>query len=122
MMDDFRRASTCFALAGGLALASGGVATSAPLLTQELTSSGKVNVEPVYYRHYRHYGYYNHYYYGPGPAVGAAIAGAALGLIGGAVAAATYPYPYGYYGPSPYYGYYYGPGYYAPGPYYYYRW
>src|SRR3954470_8962211 len=58
-------------------------------------------------------GGYRHYGYRRGPGVGGALAaGAALGIIGGAIAASQaprYDYPapaYGYYGPAPgYYGY-----------------
>ncbi|GJD66935.1 hypothetical protein [Methylobacterium frigidaeris] len=58
-------------------------------------------------------GGYRHYGYRRGPGVGGALAaGAALGIIGGAIAASQapryyYPAPaYGYYGPGPgYYGY-----------------
>ena len=76
-----------------------------------------------YYHRYRHYGYYHHRYYGYNP--GAAVAGAALGVLGLGIGAATlgdcgfYGCGYGYgYGPS--YGYYGGPyygGYYGGGRY-----
>ena len=57
------------------------------------------------YRGHRHYGYRR------GPGVGGALAaGAALGIIGGAIAASQAPR---YYAPAPAYGYY------GPGPYYY---
>jgi hypothetical protein len=74
------------------------------------------SVDQVAYRRrvaYRRYGYRGgrRYYYNP---AGAAVAGAALGLIGAGIAAAAAPtygyypaygYPYGYgYGGYPYYG------------------
>jgi hypothetical protein len=75
--------------------------------------------EKVYYRRYfgprRYYGgyhprrYYRHYGYDPS---GAIFAGAALGLLGAGIAAASQPY-YGY-GYPWYYGYGY-PGYYGYG-------
>src|SRR5205823_13131054 len=61
-------------------------------------------VDRVYYRryHHRHYGYYpRRYRYGYDPA-GAMVAGAALGLMGAGIAAATAPHYYGY-GGYPYY-------------------
>jgi hypothetical protein len=39
--------------------------------------------------------------WGPGPVIGGLAAGA---IIGGALAAPYYGYPYGYYAPRPYYG------------------
>lgn len=57
-----------------------------------------------------HAGYgYRHYGYRRGPGIGGALAaGAALGIIGGAIAASQAPryypapaYGYGYYGPAP---------------------
>jgi len=61
-------------------------------------------VEKVYRRYYRRYGYrygypyrYRYGYYDP---AGAAVAGAAIGLIGAGVAAAAAPRYYGY----PYWG------------------
>lgn len=66
---------------------------------------------PIDQARYRRYVRRRHYYrYGYDPA-GAAFAGAALGIMGAGIAAATAPR---YYGWGPYYGY--GWGY--PGPYY----
>ena len=87
--------------------------------------AGEAPLVQAQYRRYRHGGVR---YYRSNP-VGAAVAGAALGIIGGAVAAATapryyeYPYGYGYYGgyapviyDYPAYGYGYAPSYgYYPG-------
>src|SRR3954467_620711 len=67
-----------------------------------------------YHGGYGYRGGYRHYGYRRGPGVGGALAaGAALGLIGGAIAASQAPryyypapaYGYGYYGGGPYYGY-----------------
>lgn len=68
------------------------------------------SARPVH-RHYAYRGGHHYYRGGGGDAAGAAAAGAALGLLGAGIAgaaAASDPYPYGYYGPG--YGYY-GPGY-----------
>lgn len=74
------------------------------------------------YRHHRH-AYVEHNYardhaYHNDGAAGAAVAGAALGLLGAGIAGASSADGYGYggYGPGPGYGYY-GPGsgYYGPG-------
>jgi hypothetical protein len=101
--------TTCLAVAGAFALALAGTATAAPLsLTGKAAISDQASIQPVVYHH--HYHHYRHY------GVGAAVAGTAMGLIGGAIAASQYPY-YGYgYGPGPYYGHYYGYGY-GPGGY-----
>ncbi len=73
------------------------------------------------YHHHRHYasrGYTRDRAYHNDGATGAAIAGAALGLLGAGIAGAASADGYGYggYGPGPGYGYY-GPGsrYYGPG-------
>jgi len=103
--------STAFAafpsdvLAGPMSVADpAGVGLSAP-------------VDTVHYRRYRR-GYYRGYGYDPS---GAIFAGAAAGLIGAGVAAATRPGYYGYGYPSYGYGYgypsYYGYGYGYPGYY-----
>ena len=57
-----------------------------------------------YYRHYYRHGYYRRYRYGYDPA-GAIFAGAALGIMGAGIAAATRPHYYGYGWGYPYYGY-----------------
>jgi len=73
------------ATAGPVGVARSDVALSSP-------------VEKVYYRrYYRRYG--RRYYYDP---AGAAVAGAALGIMGAGIAAATAP-RYDYYGYPAYY-------------------
>jgi len=77
--------------------------------SQAVTPSIPIEQVHYYYRHhYRHHGWYHHRYrhYGYGWNLGAAVAGAALGLATVPFALATG----GYYGYYPYYGY----------PYYYY--
>lgn len=91
--------------------------TSATAIAPPQTSIQQVHYRKRYHRHYttrryhRHYAYGHRYYprryYGGGDP-GAAIAGAALGLmtLPFAAAASGWPnYGYGYYG-RPYYGYY----------------
>lgn len=66
-------------------------------------------VDDIHYRRrYRRARYYRHYGYDPGAAI---FAGAALGLMGAGIAAATRPRYYGYGYGYPYYGYGYGYGY-----------
>ena len=126
MLHESAKRSASLALTGVLAFAVAGTAAAAPLpVTAMGQSATPAKIEPVVYKRHvyrRHYVHrrYGHYYRA-NPAVGAAIAGTALGLIGGAAAAASgYGYPYyGYYGPGygyGYPGYYYGYGY--PGYYY----
>lgn len=100
--------TTCLAVAGAFALALAGTAAAAPLsVADHAAVSDQALIQPVvYHHHYRHH--YRHY------GAGAAVAGTALGLIGGAIAASQYPYGYGY-GPGPYYGGY-GYGGYGYGP------
>ncbi len=91
---------------------------AAALVTTVADASAKNYIRHSYRGNYA----YGHRYHGPGP--GAAIAGAALGIIGAGIAGAAashyyngYPaYSYGPgYGPS--YGYDYHPGYGYYGPY-----
>ena len=100
---------------GAAALAAGATLPVAPATALPIpatTATGIAGQAPVtevqYRRYYRQRGVR---YYRPSP-VGAAVAGAALGIIGGAAVAATAPRYYGYdYGYAPAYGYGYG---YAP--------
>ncbi len=108
------------ALALAASIFAGTAAEAAPV---SITPRGDVvstpSVDQVAYRRrasaprYAYRGYRGRRYYNPG---GAAVAGAALGLIGAGIAAATAPsyypaygYGYGYpaygYGYHPYYGY-----------------
>ena len=108
------------ALCGATALAAlpTGVLAS-PMGASRLPTVGlSASVEKAYYRGHRH-GYYRRYggYYrrGYGYGPGAAVAGAAAGLLGAGIAGASGYYGYGYpsYG---YPGYGYGGGYgYGPG-------
>lgn len=92
------------ALAGttalGLSAGSFGAAQAAPLPTLNAVQLGGGNaaVETVRYRGgYGRYGYGRGGYYRRGPGIGGALAaGAALGIIGGAIAASQAP-RYGYY-------------------------
>jgi len=84
------------------AMLTAGSVTSSDALTVPVRSAGSVAgpapTEQVYYRYYWRRGY---------NPTGAIVAGAALGLIGAAVAGSSYygyPYSYGYY--PAYYGYY----------------
>lgn len=107
------------ALAGTAAMALGagliGSAQAAPLpaATSAAIAGAPATVDQVrYYGGYRGYGYrgYGYRHYGYRRNVGGALAaGAALGLIGGAIAASAAP-SYGYYG-YPAYGYYGYPAY-----------
>lgn len=113
MLHNGMKRSTHLALAGVFALAMAGSAAAAPLSSAGKTAvvdptpvARPADIQPIVYHH--HVRHHHHYY---GDRVGAAVAGTALGLIGGAIAASNgYGYPYGYgYGPG-YYGYGYGPG------------
>ena len=96
--------ATSLAVAGAFALVLAGTAAAAPLsvsgkaaVTDQTSVAQQLDIQPiVYHHHYR--SHYHHYGYNPGPA----IAGTALGLIGGAIAGAEGYGPYGY-------GYGYGP-------------
>src|SRR5579863_10010915 len=70
--------TTCLAVAGAFALALAGTAAAAPLsVADHAAISDQALIQPVvYHHHYRHH--YRHY------GAGAAVAGTALGLIGGA--------------------------------------
>lgn len=114
MLRETVKKSSCAALAGIFAVAMAGAAAAAPLpvstpmVKSTASAPGVTLVRYHHYshHHYRHYRHYGHYYGGYNP--GAAIAGAALGIIGGAAVAAG-GYPYGYYGYGyPYYSYGYG--------------
>jgi len=92
-------------------------------MTSPSSVSLSTPVDQVYYRRYHHRRHYYGYYrrrYGYDPA-GAMFAGAALGLMGAGIAAATAPHYYGYGWGYPYYGYGWGGGYY-PGYYGGWRW
>jgi hypothetical protein len=106
------------ALTAAAALTAGSLATAqaAPLPAATSAAVGGTNVAVDHVRWRGGYGGYRGYGYGyrrGGIGVGGALAaGAALGIIGGAVAASQAPYygGYGYYG-RPAYGYYGGYGY-----------
>jgi hypothetical protein len=132
MFQETAKRSSCIALAGIFAVAMAGAAVAAPLPVSTSMAKSPASTAGVtlvryhhhyrhHYHHYRHYRHYRHYYGGFNP--GAAIAGTALGIIGGAAAAAS-GYPYGYYGYGyPYYNYGYSyPYYYGYGPGYYGYW
>lgn len=116
--------SARLALAGLLAVSvSAGAfcqtASAAPMPAAALaTHSGPSAIEQIAARHStrRHVAARHYRNYGHGAAIGAAIAGTALGMMGAAAAANSYDYgygyPYGYGGP-----YQYGYGYGYPGPY-----
>jgi hypothetical protein len=99
------------ALAGALAIGVAGTGVAAPQSSGVRAASHTTDIS-AQRRHARvvhRRGYRRGYAYGPGPAV----AGAALGIIGAGVAAATapryyYSEPYPYYG-APAYGYGYDP-------------
>jgi hypothetical protein len=143
-MNSPKNTPTFLALSGAALIAFTSVGSAAPLsiASGDLLRPAQTQIQDVAYRHYyrhygyyhhyrhygyyhryRHYGYYHHRYYGYNP--GAAVAGAALGVLGLGIGAATlgdcgfYGCGYGYgYGPS--YGYYGGPyygGYYGGGRY-----
>lgn len=120
MLRETVKKSSCAALAGIFAVTMAGAAAAAPLpvstpMVKSTASAPGVTLVRYHHHyrhhhyshhHYRHYRHYGHYYGGYNP--GAAIAGAALGIIGGAAVAAG-GYPYGYYGYGyPYYSYGYG--------------
>ncbi len=114
-----RIATLAVGTATSLALVAGSLTTAqaAPLPARSAVQVAGDNAMVDHVR-YRGYGYGYGYRRGGGRAVGALAAGAALGLIGGAIAASAAP-RYGYYdqGYAPAYGYGYAPAYsygYAP--------
>lgn len=107
-----------FIISGAALFALTGTVSAGPvsITSRTVVSPPQIQPEPVHYRgrynrHYsRYYGGYRRYYYsgypryGYGYDPGAAVAGAALGLMTLPFAAAATGWPYyGYYG-DPYYG------------------
>ncbi|MCI0468180.1 MAG: hypothetical protein L0Y57_14480 [Beijerinckiaceae bacterium] len=116
------RTKAIFILSGAALFALTGTASAGPLsiTSRTVIAPPQIQPEPVHYRkrytrnYSRYYGGYRQYGYGYNP--GAAVAGAALGLMTLPFAAAATGWPgYGYYG-GPYYGYY-GAPYYGGYPY-----
>jgi hypothetical protein len=104
------------AVAATLCAATTIASLPAESLAGPMSAAGSPSIRPtaplenVHYRRYYRRHYYPRYGYDPGAAI---FAGAALGLMGAGIAAASRPY---YYPPYPYaypYGYPYYPGYYS---------
>lgn len=94
-----------------------GAALAGAVLTGTVGDASATTARKIYNRGHGYYGArYHHRYYGGNPALGAAVAGTALGIVGlAAGAAAADSYGYGN-GPGYGYGPGYAPGYYAPAP------
>jgi hypothetical protein len=104
MNKETMKRAVVIAIAGAVALGAVTTASAAPVLSSTIAVNNAVPSSVIDVRYYRHRHYRN--YYGPGVALGAL--GAAAAVVGGVT------YGNGYYGNRGYYG----PGYYGGGPYY----